>query len=79
MLAGRAERDLLQLKPHQFGDTQTAGETKMQHGAIANAEARRQVRCVEDCPHLVHREVPHQRLVVALCRNGVDLSDLFQS
>src|SRR5664279_2538682 len=31
---GPVQSDLLQLKFHQFGDTQPAGETKMQHGAI---------------------------------------------
>ena len=79
MLAGPVQRDLLQLKSHQFGDTQPAGETNMQHGAIPNTEARRQIWCVEDRPHLVHREVTHQGLIVALCRDGVDLPDLVQS
>src|SRR5271165_638612 len=72
------ERDLRQRKPHQFGDAQPAGETEVQHSAVSNTEACRQIRGVEDCPHLADREVPHQRLVMALCRNGVDLPDLFQ-
>src|SRR5271157_554642 len=72
------QRNVRQRKSHQFGDAWSAGEAEMQHGAIPNAEARRQVRSVEDYPHLIRREVPHQRLVVALHWNGVDLHDLFQ-
>jgi hypothetical protein len=72
------ERDLHQQKSHQFGDAQPAGEAEVQHSAISNTEARRQIRGVEDCPHLADREVPHQRLVIALYRNGVDLPNLFQ-
>jgi hypothetical protein len=56
-----------------------AGETKMQHGVIPNTEACLQIRCVEDCTHLVHREVAHECLIVAPDRDGMDLSDLFQS
>jgi hypothetical protein len=51
----------------------------MQHGAIPNTEAGRQIRRVKDCLHFVDREVAHQCLTVALCRDGVDLPDLFQS
>ena len=60
MLGGRWRETCSSWKPHQFGDTHPAGETKMQHGAISNTEARRQIRGVEDCPHLDHREVSHQ-------------------
>src|ERR1700761_9239139 len=39
---GAMQRDVLQLKPDQFRDAQSASETKMQHGTISNAEPRGQ-------------------------------------
>jgi hypothetical protein len=51
----------------------------MQHGAISNPEARRQIGSVEEGPHLDHREVAHQLLIMAFCRDRVDSPDLLQS
>jgi hypothetical protein len=50
----------------------------VQHSAVPNAEAGRQVRGIENGSHLAHREVSHQRLLMALCRDGADLHDLLQ-
>ncbi len=70
--------DVRQRKAHQFGDAQPAGEAKAQHGTVPGAKPRRRVRGVEDCSHCVHCKAPRQGLVMALCRNGVDLHDLLQ-
>ena len=40
MLAGRCRETCSRLKPHQFGDTQPAGETNMQHGAIPSTQTQ---------------------------------------
>ena len=61
-----------------YVDPQPPGETKMPHGTIPNTETRRQIRGGEDCLYLADREVPHQRLVMALCRDGMNLPDLLQ-
>jgi hypothetical protein len=76
---GPLQRELLHLEPHQFGDTQTTGETKIQHGTIPNPEARRQIGSVEDGSHLDHRKMAHQLLIMAFLRDRVDLPDLLQS
>ncbi len=70
--------DVRQREADQLGDAQPARETKVQHGAVPDAEPRCRVRGVEDQPHLIGREMPRQRLVVTLCRDGVDLHDLLQ-
>ena len=72
------QNQVCQREAHQFGDAQPAGEAEMQHRAVPNAETRRQVRSVKNCPHFTRRKMPHQRLVVALCRYGADPHDLFK-
>jgi hypothetical protein len=52
-LAVHADLDVATVEAHvvktqsdELGDTQSAGETQVEHGAVANAEARRWVRRV---------------------------------
>ena len=50
----------------------------MQHGAIADSEPGRGIWRVEDRTNFFGREMPHQRLVMAFTRNGMDLLRLCQ-
>ena len=63
---------------HQLGHAEAAGEAEVQHRAVTDTEAGGEVRGVEECPDLPHRQVLDERLIVTLLRNRVDLSDLGQ-
>ena len=72
------EAHILQREPHQFRDAQPSCEAEMQHGTVPDSEAGRGIWRVEDGANLVHREMPHQPLVMAFARDGVDLPCLRQ-
>ena len=78
MLGCPVQGDVRQREAHQLRDAQPACETKVQHGAVPDAEPRCRVWGIEDQPHLIGREMPRQRLVMTLCWDGVDLHDLLQ-
>jgi hypothetical protein len=69
---------VLQREPHQFGNAQAAREAEVQHRTVPNSESRCDVWRGEDGAHFVQREMPHERLVVAFPRDGVDLPRLCQ-
>jgi hypothetical protein len=50
----------------------------MQHSAVADSEAGCGIWRVEDGANLVHCEIPHQRLIMAFARDGVNLPRLCQ-
>ena len=72
------EGTILQREPHQFGDSQSSREAEMQHGAVADSWTGSSRWRVEDGTNLFDGEMPHQRLVMAFARDGMDLPRLFK-
>ena len=72
------EAHAVQAQPDELGHTEPAGETEVEHGAVANAEARRWVRRVENGARLRGRQVLHETGVGALRRNGEHAANLIE-
>src|SRR5205809_992779 len=62
----------------QFGYPKTAGECQVKHGAIADAMTSTRIGSIEYGLHFNLREMPNQRDVGLLKRNGQDSTKLFQ-
>src|SRR5205085_2696777 len=73
---GSFETHIPQREFHQFRDAQPARKAEMEHSTVADSEAGCCVRRVENGADLVHREMPHQSLIMAFARDGMNLSRL---
>ena len=73
---GPLQRQVRQRNADEFRDAETGCEAEVKHRAVAEAEAHGHVRRADERADLSHRKVPHERLVVALIWDGVDLPDL---
>jgi hypothetical protein len=73
------EGQLLQWKPHEFGNSKPAREAQMQHRAVSDSETSCGVWRVEYGAHFFDREMAHQRLIMAFGWNGMYLPHLLQN